>query len=173
MKLAAGTLRYLWIDQAVVPAIINVTINFLLGILAFRGQPYVATWSLDKGAALDSIGTCFFLPFITCLIATPIVRHHVARGKVEPVPASDVPGWARWFTSTKLLYGIKFGTASLLILVLPVYAAYLSFAGDEIETLWFICVKAMFAGLLGFVVTPIIAFIALCNQSTSSDCRRT
>ena len=61
MNLPPGAFRYLVIGQAIIPFFINIVVNVILGALTFGGQESVSTWAIDKGAAADSIGTCFFL----------------------------------------------------------------------------------------------------------------
>jgi hypothetical protein len=155
------------IGQAIIPFFINIAVNVILGALTFGGQESVATWAIDKGAAADSIGTCFFLPFITCLIATPIVRHQVAQGAASRIPPTDTPHWARLMSGPVILRAAKFGVAGFLLLAGPVYAVYGMFAESSIETMRFIAMKAIFAGVFGVFATPLIAFVAMCEQPAS------
>ena len=173
MKLAPEIVRYVLIGQGIVPGAINIVVNLLLGTLTFWGQDSVTTWGMNQGAVADSIGTCFFLPFITALIVTPIVRHHLARGTADRVPAIEVPWFFHWFEGSTLQRAAKFGIACLMLLALPIYFAYVVFAGDSIGTIRFIAIKAIFAGVLGLIVTPVIAMVAMCDQSASSQPRRT
>jgi hypothetical protein len=165
MTLPPGVFRYLLIGQAVIPFFINVVVNVVLGVLAFWRQESVATWATDKGAVADSIGTCFFLPFITCWIATPIVRYQVAHGLVNRIPRTDVPRWTRWMSSRLARRAAEIGLINFVLLAGPVYGVYCLFAGDSIETVRFIAIKAIFAGTFGIFVTPLIAFVALCDYA--------
>ena len=173
MKLAPEIVRYVLIGQGIVPAVINIVVNLLIGTLTFWGRDSVATWGMNQGAVADSIGTCFFLPFITALIVTPIVRHHLAQGTVNRIPASEVPWFFYWFEGSTLRRAAKFGIAGLMLLALPIYFAYIVFAEDSIGTIRFIAIKAIFAGVLGLVITPVIAMVAMCDQSARSQPRRT
>ncbi len=164
MKLPPGVPRYLVIGQVVIPFFINVVVNTILGALAFHDRDAVMTWAIDKGAVADSIGTCFFLPFITCLIATPIVRRQVARGVVSPIPAADLPIWMQHLSGPLLLRALKAGASGIVLLAGPVYGVYWLCAGDSIETVRFIFVKAISAGVFGVFVTPLIAVLALADQ---------
>ena len=134
MSLPPGVVRYLVVGQAIIPFFINVAVNVVLGVLAFAGSETVPTWAADKGAAADSIGTCFFLPFITCLIATPIVRRHVARGVVDPLSISELPGWMLLFRRRLLPRAFLFGVAGLLVLAGPVFGIYRILASETIPT---------------------------------------
>ncbi|MEZ6034499.1 MAG: hypothetical protein R3C17_15490 [Planctomycetaceae bacterium] len=171
IALPPGVFRYLLIGQAIIPFFINMMINFAIGALSFGGQKSVATWALDKGAVADSIGTCFFLPCITCLIATPIVHRQMVSGVASRIPPTDVPRWVRWMQGPLMLRATKFGVTGILLLTCPVYGFYYLFAGDSIETVRFIAIKAISAGVMGVFVTPIIAFVALCDHSASPQPR--
>lgn len=134
----------------------------------------MTTWALDKGAVADSIGTCFFLPFITCLIATPIVHRQIVSGVATRIPLTDVPRWVywvRWMNGPLILRAGKFGLAGILLLTGPVYGLYYLFAGDSIETVRFIAIKAISAGAMGVFVTPLIAFVAMCDHSAGPQPR--
>ena len=171
MALPPGVFRYLLIGQAIIPFFINMMINIAIGVLSFGGQKSVATWAIDKGAVADSIGTCFFLPFITCLIATPIVHRQMASGVTSRIPLTDVPRWVRSMNGPLMLRSAKFGVIGTLLFTGPVYGLYYLFAGDSIETVRFIAIKAISAGVLGVFVTPLIAFVALCDHSASPQPR--
>ena len=167
MRLPQGVLRYLVVGQAIVPIFINVAVNVVLGVLAFSGSETVPTWSTDNGAAADSVGTCFFLPFITCLIATPIVRRHVARAAVSPISMRDLPRWMLLFRRPLLVRAIMSGIAGLTLMAGPVFAVYWILAGETIPTGSFIVIKATFAGVLGVFVTPIIALVAMTDSEVA------
>lgn len=164
MKLPPGVFRYLLVGQAVIPFFINLAVNAFLGMLAYRGQDTVMTWALDKGAVADSVGTCFFLPFITCLIATPIVRHQAGRGTVAHIPLADVPRWTQLMSGQLVLRAVRFGVVGIVVFAGPVYVAYNLFAGESIQTTRFIAIKAVFAAVLGILATPLIAYVAMCDK---------
>ena len=165
MKWPREVIKYLLIGQAVVPFFINIAVNMVIGTLTFRGQDSVETWTQNKGAAADSIGTCFFLPFITCLIATPIVRSQLKNKTAPRILASDVPRWTQLMSGPLLMRAAKFGIVGMLLLAAPVYAAYSVFAPDSIETMRFIAIKSILAGLFGILATPPIAFVAMCDKA--------
>ena len=167
MALPPGVFRYLLIGHAVVPCFINIMINTVIGVVSFGGQKSVATWALDKGAVADSVGTCFFLPFITCLIVTPIVHRQMAAGITCRIPPAGAPRWVSWMNGPLILRAAKFGFAVFLLCSSPVYGFYCLFAGDSIETVRFIIIKAISSGIMGVIVTPLIALAAMCDQSAS------
>jgi hypothetical protein len=164
MKWSRETVRYLLIGQTIVPFFINIAVNIFIGALTFWGQDSVETWTWDKGAAADSIGTCFFLPFITCLIATPIVRSQSRNGTAPQLSEPDIPRWTQLMGGPLLLRATKFGIVGMLLFAAPVYVAYSAFAPNTIESFRFIAIKSLSAGLYGIFATPLIAFVAMCDQ---------
>jgi hypothetical protein len=172
MKLPPGVFQDLLIGQALIPLVINVIVNVALGVFTFSSADSVQTWATDKGAVADSIGTCFFLPFITCLIATPIVRFDVARGRVERIPATEMPQWLPLLSGPVILRALKFGLAGLLLLAGPVFGLYAMLSGDSMETSRFIAIKASFAGVFGFLVTPLIAIVEMVDTADHAVNRR-
>jgi ABC-type transport system involved in multi-copper enzyme maturation permease subunit len=136
----------------------------VISALTFWGQDSVETWTWNNGAAADSVGTCFFLPFITGLIATPIVRSQLKSGTAPRISASDIPRWTHRMGGPLLLRAAKVGIAGMLLFAVPVYAAYFAFAPDSIETVRFIAMKSLSAGVFGVLATPLIAFVAMCEK---------
>ena len=164
MNLPPGVFQYLLIGQAFIPILINFSVNIVLGWLTFSGKPTVSTWAFQNGAAADSISTCYFLPAITCLICTTIVRRHVKRGLVPLLPIQEAPHWVRWFRGHLLWRATKFGIVGLAAFSIPVYAAYCLSAGDTIATPLFLVIKVAFAVALGIIATPLIAMVALTDE---------
>ena len=163
--------RYLLVRYAIIPFFVNIVVNFAIGMLVFHGQESVATWAADGGAVADSIGTCFFLPFITCLIVSPIVRYELHQGVADRISPRISPRWVRRMSGQLMIRAAKFGLMGVLLLAGPVCSLYCLFAGESIETVRFIAIKAISSGLLGFCVTPVIAFVAMYDQPDSPQPR--
>ena len=92
----------------------NFLLNGAIAWLLFRSLERVPLWG-QQSIAGDTIGTCFFLPFFTALIVTPLVRRRVRAGSVAPlgVDARDHPplGWlpagpasAPWCSASSALW---------------------------------------------------------------------
>jgi hypothetical protein len=168
MTLPSGVFRYLMIAQTAIPIVFNVVIPLALGWLTYRKQPVIVTWAMDKGAVADFIGTCYLLPAVTCLIATPIVRRHVANGIVRRVPAANVPRWLLIFRGGLIWRAVKWGLATLTVLSMPVVITFVLLTGETIPTTRFLIVKVLFAVVLGCIVTPLISLVALTDEAHRS-----
>jgi hypothetical protein len=153
--------HYLVFEQGVGGGIVNLVLNGIIAWALFRHLVAVPLWGQESIAG-DTFATCFLLPFITCLIVTGLARREVARGRFQ------APDWRRAshpilgrLPAGRFLRGVAFG-AACLVLFAPLTVVFLSAAGFHQIHFWpFVIFKAVYAGLLGAVVTPIIALCAL------------
>lgn len=159
--LSAPQRQYLLVAQGVIPFAINFVLNGAIGLLVFAGVNPVPTWGVQSSAAPDLIGTCFFLPAITCLIVTPLVRRHVRSGMVERVPPASFPGWLPLARRSTLARAALFGALGLVLVGGPLAAYFLSIGPDHLALTPFLWLKASFSGVLGALVTPVIGLAAL------------
>ncbi len=162
MRLSSGQRRYLLVGQCIIPFAINFVLNGIIGFLMFRDVNPVPTWGIESSAGPDLIGTCFFLPAITCLIVTPLVRRHVRSGMVERASRpEDLPSWLRPFRRPLATRCLLFGLIGLALVGGPVAGGLLSAAPAQFGLTFFLWSKASFSAVLGGVVTPIIGLVAL------------
>src|SRR2546428_6686539 len=111
--------RYLLLEQGVGAAVFNFVINAAIAWAMFRSVAVVPLWG-QRSIMGDTIGTCFLLPLITCLIATRLARGHVRAGKVASL------GWARashpalgWLPRATARRGVALGLACIALLAPP------------------------------------------------------
>ena len=168
MNSLRATFRIIANGQTWTPFVANFGINAITGWLTFSDQPTVNIWGLDKAAASHTLGTCFFLPLITCLIATPIIRRQLRSGSIHPISIEETPVWLSVLPTTLLVRALTFGGLTLLIAACPVITAYWLVNAETIPTALFIVVKVTFSVLLGMVVTPLIVIAAQTERGTKS-----
>jgi hypothetical protein len=163
VKLSRASIRYLLIYQGIVPFFINALITFGLSLPALRsGSPeQMPVWKGTPSAFSDVIGTLFLLPFITCLIATPLVRRDVRRSVTAAVPKEFLPLWLRCMTVKHPLRALLFGIASLAVMTGPALLVLQLSGQDNVDVQEFVLCKILFAAIYGFLVTPLIALSAL------------
>src|SRR5207249_1040211 len=101
--------RYLVLEQGVGAAIVNFVLNAAIAALLFYSQATIPLWGTQSIAG-DTIGTTFFLPFLTCLIVTRVARGQMRGGR--PIGL----GWTRtshpvlgWLPIGTLRRGLAFG----------------------------------------------------------------
>ena len=152
--------RYV-LEQGIGSGVINVLINAAIAWLLFRPLPSVPLWGLQSIAG-DTLGTCFVLPFATCLIVTRLTHREVRRGRFPS------PDWRR--ASRPALARLPGATASraaflamfCTLVVAPLALGALAALGiAELGLASFVAFKALFAGALAGAVTPLIVLAAL------------
>lgn len=157
--------RYLLIEQGLGAGLVNLGINAAIAWLLFRGAATVPLWG-EQSIGGDTIGTTFFLPLITTLIASRIVRSQARAGRV-PWLAWDAGSPWRRLPKPLWLRGVVLGLACVTMVGLP--ASWLLGASGVAEMTFggFVAFKAIFAALLGVAVTPLIARAALADAGAS------
>jgi hypothetical protein len=155
--------RYLTIAQGLVPGVINVVIAAALGWLTFRSTTSIPVWAQSSSAGPDTLGTCFFLPAITCLIVTPLVRRHVRARTVEALAPHALPRALERFHRPVPFRAPLLGLATLASVGVVAGLCFLALGIQEIPLGPFLVFKAAFAGLLAAAVTPAIGLLALAD----------
>jgi len=170
MKLSRSQQQYLLLGHCLAPFVINFILNGLLGLVMFGGMSMVPVWGLETSAGPDLLGTCFFLPAVTCLIVTPIVHRHVRREIVEPLPFSpSLPTWLARFQRPLRTRAALFGLA-VLVPVGALVGVALSWLGlAELELTRFLWLKATLAAVLGAAITPFIGVLALADSAPEAS----
>jgi hypothetical protein len=148
-------------EQTIVPAVFNLALNAGLGWVVFKKFESVPLWG-DPSIAGDIVGTLFFLPFLTCLIVTPLVKRAARAGKVEWL--SIAPGEhpvLRLFPRSVWLRALLVGLASVVLFGVPLLGllALLGVEGWSVSTM--VSAKGIYAALIAALVTPYLALYAL------------
>ena len=163
--MATDAKRYLYVEQPIGAFVVNLVLNALIAWGVFRGLPAVPLWG-ETSIAGDTVATSFLLPFLSVLIATPLVRRDVRHGKP---PAASLRRLApsRW-PHGLVARALALGLAGLA-LAAPIAIATLAGAGvTAIAMPGFIAVKAAFAALLGALLAPTIARAAVTERPPPS-----
>lgn len=157
--------RYLLLEHGFGSAVFNFVLNGTIAWLLFRRVAEVPLWG-QQSIAGDTIGTSLFLPLITCLIVTPLVRRHTRARDLGTL------GWSP--TANALLHWLPAGTfrrglvlgATCLLVVAPLAVGALGAMGVTGMPLWhFVVFKAVFAAALALAVQPLIALWAVGSES--------
>jgi len=152
--------RYLLLEQGIGAGVVNFVINWVIAWAMFRGMASVPLRG-DLSIANDTIGTTFFLPFLTTLFASQVVRGHVRRGRVPAWPWGDGAGRRvpRWL----VVRGALFGIVCVALVGVPTAYALGAAGVTAMDFRGFLTFKALFAAVLAALVTPFIARAALAD----------
>jgi hypothetical protein len=152
---------FLLLEQGLGSIVVNLPLNAAIAWLAFRGIAEVPFWG-SQSIAGDTVGTCFVLPLITTLVATPLCRGRVRAGTLAPLAWTDrMRATLGRLPSGTWRRAVAFGVLTTMA-VAPLALASLRGAGmGALSFGSFVAFKAVFAAALGALVTPIIAGYAI------------
>jgi hypothetical protein len=153
------------LEQGIGSAIFNILLNGAIAWAMFRHLDVIPLWGQESIVG-DTLGTTFFLPFFTALIVTPLVRRRVRSGGLDGL------GWTReshsvlgWLPPGTVRRALTLGFVTLIAVGPLAVLALHAFSVDELAFGPFIVFKALFAGLLALVVTPVISIWALAEPA--------
>jgi hypothetical protein len=159
---------YLIREQVMTPVLMNVALNGIIAWLIFRARPIIPVWG-EGGLVLDTIATLFLLPFLTCLIVTPLVRRGVARGKVPPLAWRAADHAALGYLPLSV-WGRGAAIGGLAVLAgFPLILGGLSLAGiGSLAPLNVVALKGAYTGVLAGLIGPVIALCAISDASPTA-----
>lgn len=155
--------RFLLIEQAAVPTVFNFALNGGIAWVLFRSVATVPLWG-ESSVGVDLLVTAFLLPFLTCVIVSTLIARKVRAGKLPKLSQGQLPH-SRWFERSASQRGLFLGTAGVLFGALPLVWALSLGQSQPIPMSSFVMFKAVWAGLLALMVTPIVGWWALANAS--------
>ncbi len=165
--------RWIWLNALLITAVINLLANAGIAWITVIGQRKIPLWSvplIDKPSTVtDTVGTLFLLPLITCLLCTTAVWHDLATDRLPPLTGTTglETLWAR-LPATRLRRGLVLAVFCTAVLA-PVSVLVLvtiDFAG--LSAAQFVLYKAVLGIVLGAIVTPVIAVLAMADSSGPS-----
>jgi hypothetical protein len=158
--------RWIVVNALVGTAVVNLALNGVLAWMSVRGHHAVPVWGLPgpgkTNVMTDTVGTFFFLPFLTCAICTTAVWGEVRSGRLPQLEALAVP---QRLAHGRLRRGVTLGVVTAAVLS-PIAAAGFAVASfDSVAASGFVIYKIVLAVVLGAVVTPVIAVLAMADDS--------
>jgi len=150
-------------EQVIAPAAINFVLNAGIAWLIFRGRGVVPLWG-EGGIAQDAIATLFLLPFLTCLIVTPLVRRAVGAGKVPPLDgAIGLPLVVERLPRALLARAAALGLGGVLVGA-PLVLGAIAVAGGALDVQTLVLSKGVYTGALAALIGPMIALRTLAES---------
>lgn len=146
----------------------GLAVNFFLnGAVAWWTFPPVAKlplWARGNCIAGDTIGTSFFLPLVTCLVLTTVVRRMLRAKRMDSVPRSALPIGIRLWPQHIVGRGAIVGLLSILLCALPTLALLTQLGIESMSRGEVTTYKAIYTAVLGVLVTPLFGWRALADQ---------
>jgi hypothetical protein len=155
--------RSLLIGQALGGFGFNLVLNGALAWFLFPPVATIPLWARGNCIAGDTIGTSFFLPLITCLVLTSVVRRALRANPTLGLPRTELPRPVRSLPGNMLGRGAVLGLLCALSLALLTLAVLAALGISEMtrgeDTLY----KALYTAGLGALVTPLFGWRALAD----------
>lgn len=163
-ELPADHRRWIVINALLITAVVNLAINGFLAWMSVRGHANVPIWGLPgpgkTNVVTDTVGTFFFLPLFTCVMCTTSVWAQVRSGRLPRLEAAIPLQLAR---RGRVRRGAVLGASTAAILA-PLFIVIVAAAGlASLSATGFVVYKMALGVLLGLVVTPLIAIMAMAD----------
>ena len=163
MELSDQHRRFLLIEQGAVPTVFNFVLNGAIAWALFRSVATVPLWGASI-VGVDLLVTAFLLPFLTCVIVSALITRKVRSGNLAVLPLGQLPH-SRWFQRSVSRRGLFLGIVGVMFGAVPLVWALSLGQSQPIPMFSFVMFKAVWAGMLALMVTPIVAWWALANAS--------
>jgi hypothetical protein len=163
--------RWILINAVAVAAVANLAICAAIAWLSSLGRPDVPLWAVPlvggPSMIVDTLGTLFLLPFITCLIVTAAVGYELRRGTLTPLggAARARYGGPAMLARGRVSRGLTLGLLCVVVLGPGAIALLYLAEANHLAVADFVLYKAVLGVGLGAIVTPVIALLAMAEAS--------
>ena len=146
------------------PIVINFVLNALSAWIVYGRTPTIPVSTL----VVDTLLTCFLIPFLTCLIVVPVVWQLVRQGDLSAAAWSrDDFWWLRWLPDGKWARALAIGLAATVLGIIIISGVLLLLGIENMAGSTFVWFKAAYAAVLAALITPFLALASLGDVSTA------
>lgn len=153
--------RFLILDQTIGTGLITAAINAGFAWLAFRQASAVPLWGIN-GIVADLAVTLFLLPFLVCVISTPIARKKIQNGSLQRLDwrREDLGLLGKLPTGARRR-GLVLSLVCMSVLIPAVAGGLLALNVNAMSPNGFLVFKATYTGVLAAIVGPLVGIWAL------------
>jgi hypothetical protein len=159
--------RWIFLNAIVIAAFVNAGLSALIAWGSAASEDEIPLWAAPlvggPSSGVDTIGTCFILPFLTTLIITTVIWHELREGRLLPLSRRATGLLAR-VPPTRLRRAVFFGAICIAVFAPPAVLALVLIDPGDISVGHFVLYKAIFGVVLGAIVTPPIALTAMTDR---------
>jgi hypothetical protein len=148
-------------NESLISTGINLAVNAAFAVALFHSYASIPLYG-PRSVLGDTIATVFMLPFITCMIVTPLTRVRVRAGRVAGYAwvAGQRP-FLQYLPANTLSRAILLGTAAAAFLPPILVAVCAALGVTNLGFVPFLVYKCALGATLAALVTPVIALRAL------------
>ena len=162
MELSRQHRRFFIVHQCAIPVVMNFAINVVITWVVNYSAKELPLWG-KASIAPDLLFTAFILPFLSCIFATAQIKKQVRLGKIQPLPPGQL--LSRWLRHSSWMRALFLGIAGVIFGAIPLVWALSLGQAKPFPLLSFVLFKGVWAAMLAFLVSPIIAWWALATIS--------
>jgi len=160
-RLTPAARRYLLIDQGILAVGATGLINAAIAWSVFREQPAMRLTG-EMSIVSDTEATCFFLPFITCLVVSHLTRFEIQRGRFPALPQFSVLRFlGEYAAASAFPKAMAMGVIGRLALAPLLVSILKSTEIAEIALNSFLIWKGVLTGVVGGLLCPLCAWLAM------------
>jgi hypothetical protein len=171
-QLPAANQRWLITRALVATVAINTVVNAAIAWLSVAGQGSVPMWGaplVETSIFWNVVGTLFLLPLITCVLTTTAIRADIRRGSLSSLSELRAThGWLAALPSSRWRRGAAIGVLVVITLAPPLLLVLVGAGPGDLDQGQFVLYQTVFAVLLGIVVTPPIAVLAMADPAPAA-----
>ncbi len=163
MNLSEQHRKFFRNEQFIYAFLINVVINGAIAGLILRGNDQIPLWG-DAAMAPDLLATGVLLPLLMTVIVSRVITGQVERGKLPPLTSELIPPRGLHQKSS-VVRGLVLATFGTLCASVPLVVMLDLTQAQPIAYGTFVSFKALWGGALAAVLSPPLAWWALCAAS--------
>ena len=174
LGLAPEHRRWLAVYAIGLTGVLDLCLTGGIAWLAVRHQPHIPLWqgisASRAGLLTDTVGTFFFLPFLTTLLLSPGVRA-AQRGGELPRIRSDTTArdLASHLPERLVRRGLYLGLITMIIASAVAVPVLFLAVGNGLSRAEFVVYKGVLAFGLGLVIAPLVALCAMTDDAKAGD----
>lgn len=174
-QLPAANRRWLITRALVATVAINTVVNAAIAWLSVAGQDSIPMWGaplVETSIFWNVVGTLFLLPLITCLLTTAAIHADIRSGSLPSLSELRAThGWLAALPLSRWRRGAAIGVLAVVTLAPPLLLALVGAGAGDLDQGQFVLCQTVFAVLLGIVVTPPIAVLAMADPDPAGGGR--
>jgi hypothetical protein len=159
MNLSERHRHFLFVEQGVHALMINIVINGVIAWALLRSHEMIPLWG-EPSMGIDLLATGMLLPFFMTQIVSRIVAGQVRSGKL-PALSSDQIAPSGIHRRSIHVRSLILAVAGITCFSAPLVWILDAAGAQPVPLMTFVAFKAVWAGLLAMMISPILAWWSL------------
>jgi hypothetical protein len=162
-----AALRRVVVGATVGAALLNLVINAAVALLQVRGQHHIPLWGISvahPSVITDSLGILISLPLLTCVICTTALRRDRQLPQLEPAALGRLSALTAIGVGRR---AVRMAAITFIAIGPPIVLGLLFVTRSGMTRMDFVVYHVALTVVLGVIVTPIVALLAMTDHRHS------